>query len=150
MPRRYRLDKLEMPELEAMVPEVRKVVFREGLKVIALYLRANVPDSGVAHKGKLKKSIRYNVKAGGLLGTVKAVAPHAHLVHEGTNLRKTVPKTARALRIPGVGWRASADNGSMPANPFLLKAADETMDQVIGVMQHAMQVAAEASAAGTL
>jgi HK97 gp10 family phage protein len=154
MPRKYRLDKLEMPELEAMEPIARKYVMREGLKVIVLYLRANVPDSGTKHKGKLNKSIRYNVKAGGLIGTVRAVAPHAHLVHEGVPHRRGVEPNKRrqppvkALLIPGIGFRASASAGPMPANPFLLRAAEETRDEMDGVMRHAMTEAATMVAAG--
>jgi HK97 gp10 family phage protein len=154
MPRKYRLDKLDMPELEAMEPIARKAILREGLKVVALYIRAHVPDSGVAHKGKLKKSIRYSVQQGGLLGKVKAVAPHAHLVHEGTKgprrvtLNKRRSEPARALTIPGVGFRHSANAGPMPANPFLLKAADATRDEMEGVIRKAMADAAAAVAEG--
>lgn len=154
MPRKYRLDKLEMPDLEALEPIARRAAFREGIKVIALWLRANVPDSGVKHKGKLKKSIRYNVQAGGLTAKVKATAPHAHLVHEGTkgprkvtlNARRQEP--AKALNIPGVGFRHSATAGRMPANPFLLKAADETRDEMNKVLKEAVEAAAAAVAEG--
>jgi len=158
MPKQYRLDKLEMPELEALEGLARKQIFREGLKVIALYLRAHVPDSGVPHKGKLKKSIRYNVQAGGramvmAVGKVKAVAPHAHLVHEGTrahpvvlNARRSEP--AKALNIPGIGFRHSAQHPGSRANPFLLRAAEVTRPDVERVMREALEAAAEAVAEG--
>lgn len=154
MPRKYRLDKLEMPDLEALEPIARRAAFREGIKVIALWLRANVPDSGVKHKRKLNKSIKYNVQAGGLTAKVKATAPHAHLVHEGTkeprkvtlNARRQEP--AKALNIPGVGFRHSATAGRMPANPFLLKAADETRDEMNKVLKEAVEAAAAAVAEG--
>lgn len=153
MPRKYRLDKLEMPDLEAMEPLVRKAVFKEGLKLIADWLRAHVPDSGVAHKGKLNKSIRYSVKAGGLLGTVRAVAPHAHLIHEGVRGHWTLrnPRRqpmVRGLPIAGVGWRTKAWHPGLRANPFLTRAADENMDAVVGVMRAATEAAAQAVADG--
>lgn len=154
MPRKYRLDKLELPELEALEPVARRAAFREGIKVVALWLRANVPDSGVAHKSKLRKSIRYNVQSGGLIAKVKATAPHAHLVHEGTKgprkvtLNKRRSEPAKALTIPGVGFRHSAMAGRMPANPFLLRAADETRDEMEGVIRKAVEAAAAAIAEG--
>jgi len=153
MPRKYRLDKLEMPDLEALEPIARRAAFREGVKVVALWLRANVPDSGVKHKGKLNKSIRYNVQADGLTAKIKATAPHAHLVHEGTkgprkvtlNTRSSEPK---ALNIPGIGFRHSAVAGRMPANPFLLKAAEDTRDAMESIMRAAADAAAAALAEG--
>lgn len=153
MPRTYRLDKLEMPDLEAMEPLVRKAVFKGALKVIVDWLRANVPDSGVAHKGKLNKSIRYSVKAGGLLGVVRAVAPHAHLVHEGvhghwvTRNEKRQPMV-RGITIPGVGYRTKAWIGPVRGNPFLTRASEETMDQVEGVMRAGTEAAAQYVADG--
>jgi len=154
MPRKYRLDKLEMPDLEAMAPAIRKVVMREALKYMVTYLRAHVPDSGVKHKGKLNKSIRYNVQADGLTAKIKATAPHAHLVHEGTkgprkvalNTRRSEP--AKALSIPGVGFRHSATAGRMPANPFLLKAAEETREDMEQVIKEAVEAAAAAVVEG--
>lgn len=154
MPRKYRLDKLELPDLEALEPIARRAAFRAGVKVVALWLRANVPDSGVKHKGKLNKSIRYNVQAGGLTAKVKATAPHAHLVHEGTkgprkvtlNARRQEP--AKALNIPGVGFRHSATAGRMPANPFLLKAAEETREDMEQVIKEAVEAAAAAVVEG--
>jgi len=131
-----------------MEPMVRKVVFRDGLRVIALWLRANVPDSGVKHKGKLNKSIRYNVKAGGLLGVVRSVAPHAHLVHEGTRAHPVPLDQAKALILPGIGYRHSAMHPGSRANPFLTNAATETEDEVMGVMRHSLQAAIDAIAAG--
>jgi len=155
MPRKYRLDKLEMPELLAMEPIARKAVFREGLRVIALWLRANVPDSGVKHKGKLNKSIRYNVDSAGTMAKVRAVAPHAHLIHEGvrghwTTLNKRRQPMAHGLSIPGIGFRTKAWHPGLRPNPFLLRAADETSDQVEGVMRAALQAAADAVAAGAV
>lgn len=153
MPRKYRLDKLELPDLEALEPIARRAAFRAGVKVVALWLRANVPDSGVKHKGKLNKSIRYNVQAGGLTAKIKATAPHAHLVHEGTkgprkvtlNTRSSEPK---ALNIPGIGFRHSAVAGRMPANPFLLKAAEETREDMEQVIKEAVEAAAAAVVEG--
>ncbi|HPL30957.1 MAG TPA: HK97 gp10 family phage protein [Anaerolineae bacterium] len=154
MPRKYRLDKLDMPDLEAMEPAIRKTVLREGLNYMVDYLRGHVPDSGVKHKGKLNKSITQSVVAGGLVGKVRAKAPHAHLVHEGTKGPRKVEinpsrqPPALALLIPGVGYRHSAEAGKMPANPFVLKAADDTRQDVEDIMRVATEAAAAALAEG--
>ncbi len=143
-----------MPDLEALAPMIRKTVMKEGLNYMVGYLREHVPDSGIKHKGKLKKSITSSVVSQGLVGKVRAKAPHAHLVHEGTrgprkvtlNPRRQPP--ARALLIPGIGYRHSAVAGRMPANRFLLKAADETRDEVERIMREATEAAAQAVADG--
>jgi hypothetical protein len=143
MPRKYRLDKLEMPDLVAVAPAVRKVVFRQGLKVIAEWLRAHVPDSGVKHKGKLNKSIRYNVKPDALTAVVKATAPHAHLIHEGVR-GHWITRHAPDGHVYNWAWHP----GLRP-NPFFVRAGVETADQVEGVMRKGLADAITALAEGT-
>lgn len=154
MPRVYRLDKFEQPDMEALVPSVRRVVMREALKHVQQWLRGHVPDSGVKHKGKLNKSIRVSVYYGGLVGKVRATAPHAHLVHEGTrgprkvtlNVRRAEP--AKALSIPGVGYRHSAMAGRMPANPYLTRAEKTLRPAIEAIMQAGTEAALAAYAEG--
>ena len=154
MPRVYRLDKFEQPDMEALIPQARRVVMRGALKYVQDWLRLHVPDSGVKHKGKLNKSIRVSVYQGGLVGKVKATAPHAHLVHEGTkgprkvtlNARRQEP--AKALNIPGVGFRHSATAGRMPANPFMTRAEDELRPAIEELMRVGTEAAIEAYAEG--
>lgn len=153
MPRVYRLDKFEMPDMEALIPQARRVVMRGALNYVRDWLRANVPDSGVKHKGKLNKSIKVSVYQGGLVGKVKATAPHAHLVHDGTDVRKVTLNTwrsepAKALTIPGYGYYHSATAGRMPANPFMTRAEDELRPAIEALMEAGTEAAMEAYAEG--
>jgi len=153
MPRVYRLDKFEQPDMEALIPQARRVVMRGALKYVQDWLRTHVPDSGVKHKGKLNKSIRVSVYQGGLVGKVKATAPHAHLVHDGTDIRPVTLNTrrsepAKALAIPGYGYYHSATAGRMPANPFMTDAEDKLRPAIEELMRVGTEAAIEAYAEG--
>ncbi len=144
MPRTYRLDRLECPELEQLEPAMRRRIMRQAVRVAALAARQEAPDSGTGHKRKLNKSIRYDVLQAGLTGRVRATAPHAHLVHDGTKphlipapkdplkRRKMFPLYAggRPVRHPGAR-----------ANPFLVRAAEEALPEVLRVMREAAEAA---------
>lgn len=140
MPRKYRLDRLEIPELEEMTPKIRRRVMRPAARVVALKVRAIAPDSGRRHKSKLNKTIRYQVRRGGLEGVVAAKAPHAHLVHNGTK--------PHDIPIPRVNPHTIAHHPGARANPFLIKAAELTRDEVEQVLRDGARAAAEEIAAG--
>lgn len=144
MPRKYRLDKLEMPELEEIVPKARRKIMRQGVKIIALKVREIAPDSGIRHKGKLNKTIRYQVTRGGLEGVVAAKAPHAHLVHNGTKAHQ-IPAPKDPLKWRSVwyfypGHRPVKHPGSRP-QPFLLEAAEQTRPQVEQALRDGVEAA---------
>jgi HK97 gp10 family phage protein len=144
MPRRYRLDKLEMPELEEILPRARRKIMRAGVKIIALKVRQIAPDSGVAHKGKLRKTITYQVLQGGLQGVVAAKAPHAHLVHNGTKAHEVPapkdPAKFRAVYRFHPGGRPAQHPGSRP-QPFMTDAAEQTRGEVERAMKQATEEA---------
>jgi len=142
MPKRYRLDKLEMPDILAMEPKLRARVMRQGVKIIAIEARENAP----VRSGKLKKAITYSVSRGGVEGKVKATktkAPHAHLVHDGTKGHIIKAKTSESARRGWRFYRGSVHKelwhpGAKP-NPFLLDAAEETRAEVERVMAKTAQ-----------
>lgn len=144
MPRVYRLDKLECPPLEELEPKIRRRIMRRAVRIAGQRARELVPDSGVAHKSKLRKSIRWDVLDAGMTGRVKAKAPHAHLVHDGTKPH-TIPAPKDPLKRRKAfplfaGGRAMRHPGARP-NPFLVRAAEETLPHVIEAMYAGAQEA---------
>jgi len=140
MPRKYRLDRLEIPELEEMTPKIRRRVMRPAARVVALKVRAIAPDSGRRHKSKLNKTIRYQVRRGGLEGVVAAKAPHAHLVHNGTR--------PHDIPIPRENPHTIAHHPGARAQPFLLDAARQTRGEVEQVLRDGARAAMEEIANG--
>jgi HK97 gp10 family phage protein len=140
MPRKFRLDKLEVPELEELAPKTRRKVMRPAARVVALRAREIAPDSGRSHKRKLNKSIRYQTQRAGLEGVVAAKAPHAHLVHNGTK--------PHDIAIPRENPHTIAHHPGAKAQPFLIDAAEQTRDEVERVLRDGARAAAEEIAAG--
>jgi len=140
MPRKYRLDRLEIPELEEMTPKIRRRVMRPAARVVALKVREIAPDSGRRHKSKLNKTIRYQVRRGGLEGVVAAKAPHAHLVHNGTR--------PHDIPIPRENPHTIAHHPGARAQPFLLDAARQTRGEVEQVLRDGARAAMEEIANG--
>ena len=144
MPRKYRLDKMEMPELEELAVKARRKVMRSAVRIVALKVREIAPDSGVSHKRKLNKSIRYQVRRAGLEGVVAAKAPHAHLVHDGTRPHETPaptdPNKFKSVWFyhPGGG---PAKHPGARAQPFLLEAAEQTRGDVERALKEGTEAA---------
>ena len=147
MPKTYRLDKLEMPDILAMEPKMRKKVMRVAAKVARNAARTLVP----VRSGRLKKALTYNVERGGLAGKVKAPkakAPHAHLVHDGTKPHEIYAKTAESARA---GWRYYHGSTETPvhhpgarAQPFLVEAGEQARPEIEQAMlEKANEVLAE-------
>lgn len=153
MPRKYRLDKLEIPDLTAFSNKVRRQVMGKGARILALRVREIVPDSGNQHKGKLKKSIRYGTKKAGFQGYVKAKAPHAHLVHDGAKAHIIpAPKDPEKLRQAWMwypGGRPIQHPGIQHPNPFLIKAGEDSVEEVNRALKEAADTATAEIAEGT-
>lgn len=126
---RYRLDKLEMPDLVAMPKKMRAKIMRQGTRVVALRARELAP----VRTGRLKKSIGYNVSRGGLQGKVRSKAPHSWLVHDGTRPH-TIPapkdpdKRKRAFPL-FAGGHAERHPGARK-QPFLTDAGEQSRPEV--------------------
>lgn len=140
MPRKFRLDRLEMPALEELMPKIRRKVMRQAARVVALKVREIAPDSGVWHKRKLNKSIRYQTLSGGLQSEIVAKAPHAHLVHNGTR--------PHDIPIPRKDPRVMLHHPGARANPFLLNAAEQTRNEVEDVLREGTEAALQEIAGG--
>jgi HK97 gp10 family phage protein len=151
MPKVYRVDKLEVPELDTVTAKIRRKVMRPAVKLVAEKVREIAPDSGRAHKGKLKKSIRYQVLDRGNKGEVKSTSPVAHLVHDGTAAHQITPSNAPALMFAGrtglVHAKAVNHPGSR-AQPFLLEAEAATRPDVERVLKQGAEAALAEIAAG--
>jgi len=152
--RRYEIDRLEMPELEAMGKLARRKVLYNAAKIIALRVRIIAPDSGKSHKGKLKKTITYRAFANGLKSQVASKAPHAHLVHDGTkrhNIFAHSRETAQDnWRLYHGSTRSAVHHPGSKAQPFLIEARDQTRDEVErGMKQDMEDILAEIAAGGT-
>jgi HK97 gp10 family phage protein len=135
--RRWRLDKLEVPGLEDIEPKARRKIMRKAVRIGALEARKTAPDSGRKHKNKLNKSIRYDVMDKGMTGRIKARAPHAHLVHDGTKAH-AIPAPEDPLKrrraFPLFAGGHSERHPGARANPFLVRAGEKMrpeMEQVL-------------------
>jgi HK97 gp10 family phage protein len=158
MPKKYRLDKLEVPSLEEAEPKIRRKVMRQAVKVVAIKARALAPDSGNSHrgmkmgvKGKLNRSIKYTVLDRGLTGKVAAKAPHAHLVHDGTQRHlipapKDLDKRKRAFPLYA-GGRPVTHPGAR-AQPFLIEAEQQVHGEVERVLRDGAEEALREVAGG--
>ncbi len=66
-------------------------------------LEANAVEEAPVDEGDLVNSITHYLTDGGLVGVLKATAPHAIFVHEGTKAHYIFPKNKKALFWPGAG-----------------------------------------------
>jgi len=135
--KRYRLDRLEMPELLDIEPKIRAKALRQGARVAALEVRRIVPDSGRTHAHKLKKSIKYSVVSRATKVKIKSTAPHAHLVHDGTKPH-TIQASSKEKARAGWRWyrgstRRKVRHPGARAFPFLVEAADNVRPEMIRV-----------------
>lgn len=147
----FNLNKLEMPDLLKLAPEIRKKVLAPGARVIAVEARRTAPDSGYSHKLKLNKSISYRADRAGTSMKVLVRAPHAHLVHDGTKAH-LIPNPAdkeylaKRLRMmpyfPGI--LPLHHPGIRKAHPFLVEAGESKRPEVERILkQKAAEVMAE-------
>lgn len=141
--KRYLLDRLEMPEIEALAPKMRRKVMYKAVQLVARRVREIVPVSPVRHKNKLKTSIKYKTLDGGLRGQVYSKAPHSHLVHDGTAPHDTPAVNAKLLQFKGASGdlirTKVAKHPGARAQPFFIQARDDTRDEVEQVMKQTME-----------
>jgi len=148
MAKQYRLDKLEMPDILAMEPKLRKKVMREGVKIAREQARQEVP----VRSGHLKKALRYSVGRGGVEGKVRAPkAPHAHLVHDGTAAH-TITATSKESARRGWKWYRGSIHRKVRhpgarAQPFLVDAGENARPEIEAAMaRRGQEVLAEVAA----
>jgi HK97 gp10 family phage protein len=102
---------------------------RAGMTRTVEVIEARAVKETPVRTSNLVNSITSDVSADGKRGELRATADYAVFVHDGTGLygprkQKIVPKTARALKIPGIGYRKST-RGQKP-QPFMETAREET------------------------
>ena len=135
---RYEIDGLQelQTALLQLPKQLRRSVLTKALTTAAqptlALARANVPDSGVAHKNKLRDTLHVSTKlnknqrrgrgrlADGVEVFIGSTAPHAHLVEFGT---------AERYRKSG------GSTGVMPAKPFLTQAWDATKGEALEILK---------------
>jgi len=141
--KRYELTKLEMPDIEALAPKMRRKCMYEAVKVVALVARTLAPQSGRKGKGRLSKSISYKTLDAGLRGSVYSKAPHAHLVHDGTKAHDIPARAGKMLMFKGASGdlirTKVAKHPGARAQPFFIQARDDTRDEVEQVMKQTME-----------
>ena len=144
----FRLDEGEVPDLEGFATKFRRKIMYAGAKVVALKARQLAPDSGIKRKGKLKRTIKYGAQDWGWEGYVKTKAPHAHLVHDGTEPHQILARTKESARAGWMWYRGSTlwpvRHPGAKAQPFLDDAAEQTKGEIEKAMQEkALEVAQE-------
>ncbi|MBM3187096.1 MAG: HK97 gp10 family phage protein [Chloroflexi bacterium] len=139
----YELTKLEMPDIEALAPKMRRKCMYEAVKVVALVARTLAPQSGRKGKGRLSKSISYKTLDAGLRGSVYSKAPHAHLVHDGTAPHPTFSPGGKMLQFKGRSGDLirgkQFEHPGARAQPFFTQARDDTRDEVEQIMKQTME-----------
>ena len=148
MPKQFRMDKLELPNVLAMAPKMRSKVLRQGARVVAVRTRDIVP----VRSGRLRKAITYSVSRGGIEAKIRAPkAPHAHLVHDGTRRHTIHAKSRQSARA---GWRfyhgsvaTKVKHPGARQNQFFVKAGEDSRGDMERVMRDtAREVIAEVAA----
>lgn len=150
MPKQYRLDRFEMPDIESMEPKLRKKVLREAGKIARDAARQIVP----VRSGRLKKSLTYGPARNGYSAKVKpgkfskskgggSKAPHAHLVHDGTKphqIRASTKEKARSgWRFYHGSMRKAVKHPGARAQKFLVEAGEKARPEI----EEGMRIRAE-------
>jgi hypothetical protein len=148
LPKKYRLDKFEMPDILAMEPKLRSKVMRAAVKIARNVARELVN----VRTGALKKALTYSVGRGGVTGKVRAPkAPYAHLVHDGTSSHTIQASTKEAARA---GWQlyhgstfTKVRHPGSRGNPFLVDAGEQSRPEIERAMvEKAKEVLADTAA----
>jgi len=137
----YRLDKLEVPDLDRITPAIVRRAMPAIVEVVKDRARQLAPVSTKQHSNKLRDSIEGDVYDGGRRGEVAATAPHAHLVHDGTaSHRITTRKRALAIYTRAAGHvllRKGAYHPGSRAQPFLAEAGRQSGPDIARALQEA-------------
>lgn len=125
------------------------VAVRTTTRKIGSSARKRTPFNPLRTSGQhLKQSIKTSVKLmrnreGQAVGTVKAAAPHAHLIEFGVKPHQVAPRRRRAMRINANGViRYTNKPITLPgfgAKPFLLPAFNEHKDKFINDVKAAIK-----------
>lgn len=86
--------------------------------------------------GRLANSVTVNTTSGGLEGTLATGSncPYAPFVYTGTKAH-TVESNGKALNIPGIGFRHSANIPAKSANPYIEKTFTKHQTDYMGKLE---------------
>ena len=141
----------EIPALDQIPAKMKRTVMRTAVKAVAVDLRGTVPDSGKSHKGKLKKSIRYQVRKGGDEGVVFSTAPHAHLVHNGVKGGTYTARPGHVMVFQSGGdtiFTKVIHYKTQRGRPFMTETAERMKPDIVRILQDGAEAAIAEVAAG--
>lgn len=133
------------PALEKLAKKMETDVdgaIAAGMTNLVETVEANAVKIEKSHvrTSNLINSISSHIENNGRKGVVEATAKYAVFVHDGTGIygpyhTRIVPKTAKALKIPGIGYRKSVKG--FKGRPFMDMALlqikpQQVFDQGIG------------------
>lgn len=136
----YNLNNLEVPDLEQIPVETRKIAMREAVKLVGQGVREKAPVSGRTHANVLRKSIRWSVRREGMEGRVYTKAPHAHLVEHGAKAHIVRARFGRVMVYRARGRlvvRRAARHPGARANPFMNPVLEERREDVEMILREA-------------
>lgn len=149
--KRFNLAELEVPPLDRIVEPVRKWAMRESVKLVAKDARKLAPVGRGTGKKKLRRTIRYSVRKRGLEGPVRATAPHAHLVHDGTKAHWIRSREGRVM-VFGVAGRIvltrAVRHPGAKAQPFLERALERNTSEIGRILAAAAREGIDKEALG--
>jgi HK97 gp10 family phage protein len=123
------------PEITTLVQRLKNDL-NSGIKAGMINLVAEIEARAVkktpVKTSNLVNSVTSYITDNGLSATIKATAPYAKFVHDGTGIygphgKPIVPLKAKALKIPGIGYRRSVKG--MKPRPFFQLAIDQINPQ---------------------
>lgn len=141
MPKRYRLDRLEVPDLPGLTEAIGRLAMPEAVETVTRRAREVAPQSPKPHPNKLRDRIEGRIEDSGRKGIIAARAPHAHLVHDGTKSHLERAKK-RAMVIPVTGGfvlRRTARHPGARAQPFLRRAAEDCREDLHRILRKAAE-----------
>lgn len=121
----------KIPDLSNVPRDISRKALRESVNILRKYARQEAPK----RTGRLRSQMRTSVSPGKSEGRVRAAAPHAHLVHEGTRAH-WIPKLGsrkRGVRVGGRWFRHVRHPGARK-NPFMTRALGRGQPEVDRIM----------------
>jgi HK97 gp10 family phage protein len=124
-----------LKKLMSAPEEVGRGLTRAGMINLVEAIEAKAVKLVPVKTSNLHRSITSNVSADGKKGEIRATAPYAAYVHQGTGLwgpfRQLIrPKTKKALFWPGALHPVRSVKGQRP-NPFFEKALAQVRSQEV-------------------
>jgi hypothetical protein len=121
------------PEMKSLITKLRGDIggaMSAGMENLLAALEARAVKETPVDSSNLVNSITHYVTDGGRTGILKATAPYAEHVHEGTGLfgphkKRIVPRDKKALFWPGARHPVKSVKG-MKGRPFFTRAIEKT------------------------